>query len=151
METCFNCGGQARFVREPREVTTATHKVTVEDEFYRCDTCGETFYLGGMADESFRRAAAAIRAQDGLLLPEEIVALRKRYGLSQAALERLIGSGPKTVVRWERGTVHQTKTADTLLRVLLAHPEVAAELARERGVELALPPAAEDGARTRAA
>ncbi len=69
-------------------------------------------------------------------MPDAIVALREKYGLTQAGLERLIGAGEKTVVRWERGTVAQNQTADTLLRVLDAHPDVVAQLAKERGVEL---------------
>jgi HTH-type transcriptional regulator / antitoxin MqsA len=136
METCYICGAEAFVVREPNEVAVGTRTVTIQDEFYRCPDCGETFYAGDMAEASFRRIADAVRAEDGLLFSSEIVELRKQYGLSQADLERLIGAGPKTVVRWERGTVHQNKTADTLLRVLQKHPEVAAELARERGVEL---------------
>lgn len=111
-------------------------KAVIEDEFYRCSTCGEVFYIGGMMDESLRRATAVVRAEDGLLGPDEIVALRGKYGLSQAELERLIGAGEKTVVRWERGTVSQNKTADTLLRILGDHPEVVAQLAAERGVKL---------------
>ena len=139
VESCYLCGGEAPLVRAPREITMGTRKVTIDDEFYRCDRCDEEFFLGGMVDASLRRAAAKIREEDGLLVPEEIVALRKQYGLSQAELERLIGAGAKTVVRWERGTVHQNKTADTLLRILRGHPEVTAELARERGVELSAP------------
>jgi HTH-type transcriptional regulator/antitoxin MqsA len=108
--------------------------VTYLDRFYRCDVCGEAFYDGEMATQSFRRMAAVIRAEDGLLAPDEIIALRKKYGLTQAHLERLIGAGQKTVVRWERGTVAQNKTADTLLRVLLDHPEVVAALKRQNGL-----------------
>jgi putative zinc finger/helix-turn-helix YgiT family protein len=87
-----------------------------------------------MLRESFLRAAAVIRAEDGLLAPDDIVGLRKKYGLTQAQLERLIGAGAKTVVRWERGRVAQNKTADTLLRVLLDHPEVVTELKRKNGL-----------------
>ena len=108
--------------------------VTYLDQFYRCSQCGETLYLGGMAGESFRRAAAVIRAEDGLLAPDEIIGLRKKYGLTQAQLERLIGAGEKTVVRWERGSVAQNKTADTLLRVLLDHPAVVEALKRQAGL-----------------
>ena len=90
-----------------------------------------------MADESFRRSAAAIRHADGLLAPDEIREIRVLYGLSQAKLEKLIGSGEKTVVRWERGTIAQNATADTLLRVLRDHPEVVRKLAKERKVKLA--------------
>ncbi|HLM66068.1 MAG TPA: type II TA system antitoxin MqsA family protein, partial [Longimicrobium sp.] len=124
---------------ESRPFPVGTRTVTIDDEFIRCARCGEEYYPGEIADEPFRRAAAVIRAEDGLLGPDDIIAIRTKYGLSQAALERLIGAGEKTVVRWEKGTVAQNKTADTLLRVLAGHPDVVAQLAAERGVDLAKP------------
>lgn len=136
---CYLCGGESPRVREVRAVAIGTRTAVVEDEFYHCARCDEGVYLGGMADATSRKAAAVIRAEDGLLGPGEIVALRAKYGLSQTALERLIGAGEKTVVRWEKGTVAQNKTADTLLRVLADHPEVVARLAEERGVVLRKP------------
>ena len=133
---CYLCQSDSPLTHEMRPVTILSRTATVEDFFYRCSHCGEEVYLGGMMDNTLRRAAAVIRAEDGLLAPDEIVALRGKYGLSQAELERLIGAGEKTVVRWERGTVAQNKTADTLLRVLADHPVVVAQLAGERGVDL---------------
>jgi HTH-type transcriptional regulator/antitoxin MqsA len=138
---CYSCGNLADLVTEPREIPHGSRRVTVEDTFYRCPSCDEMFYVGDMPDETSRRAAAAIRREDGLLEPDEIRALRAKYGLSQAGLETLIGAGEKTVVRWERGTVAQNATADTLLRVLRDHPGVVAKLAEERGVKAAPPPA----------
>jgi HTH-type transcriptional regulator/antitoxin MqsA len=131
---CSICGGPATLFEEPQTMNMGGRTVTYLDQFYRCAQCGETLYLGEMAGESFRRAAATIRAEDGLLTPDEIVGLRKKYGLTQAQLERLIGAGEKTVVRWERGSVAQNKTADTLLRVLLEHPDVVVALKRQNGL-----------------
>lgn len=139
MEHCYLCDSEARLVTERREVDVGHRKVMIDDTFYRCVNCEETFYAGNMADESFRRSAAAVRREDGLLEPDEIRAVRARYGLSQAGLETLIGAGEKTVVRWERGTVAQNATADTLLRVLRDHPAAVAKLAEERGVKITLP------------
>ena len=136
---CYLCGTQAQLVREPRETSMGTRRVVIADEFFRCPECGETFYAGGMADETSRRAAAAIRREDGLLEPDALRAIRAQYGLSQAGLETLIGAGEKTVVRWERGTVAQNATADTLLRVLRDNPKVVKKLAAERGVDVAVP------------
>jgi HTH-type transcriptional regulator/antitoxin MqsA len=143
---CYLCESEVRLVTEPRELPEGGRTVLVDDTFYRCDHCGETFYDGNMAAESFRRAAAAIRREDGLLAPEEIRELRAMYGLTQAALERLMNSGEKTVVRWERGSVAQNATADTLLRVLRDHPEVVARLASQRGVKVTLPEPARSAA-----
>ncbi|HEX8244174.1 MAG TPA: type II TA system antitoxin MqsA family protein [Longimicrobium sp.] len=138
-ERCWLCSSPAPLVTEPREVPMGTRKVVVEDTFYRCGSCGETFYRPGMGDETLRRAAAALRKLDGLLEPDEIRAIRSAYGLSQAGLEKLIGAGEKTVVRWEKGTVAQNATADTLLRVLRDHPAVVAKLAEDRGVRVTVP------------
>lgn len=133
--TCGICGGEATLARERRPFPVGARRVVIDDEFYRCSGCGETYYVDDMAETTFRRAAAQIRTEDGLLAPDDIVALRGTYGITQAELERLIGAGEKTVVRWERGTVAQNRTADTLLRVLAAHPDVFAKLAAERGVK----------------
>lgn len=132
---CYLCGGECPRVHKPRAVPVGARTVVIDDEFYHCSACDESVYLGDMADAAFRRVAAQVRVEDGLLAPDDIVALRGKYGLTQAELERLIGAGEKTVVRWERGTVAQNRTADTLLRVLSAHPEVFAQLAAERGVK----------------
>jgi HTH-type transcriptional regulator/antitoxin MqsA len=139
VERCYLCNSVADRVKERRETVWLRRKVMVDDEFYRCSSCGEEYYDGFQAQEHNRRTAAAIRAEDGLLQPEEVRAIRSGYGLSQAGLEKLIGSGEKTVVRWENGTVAQNATADTLLRVLRDHPEVVARLAEERGVRLRAP------------
>lgn len=141
-DTCYLCNGVARLTQERREANWGARRVMVDDEFYRCEKCGEEFYRFDMAEEHSRRRAAAFRAEDGLLQPEEVRAIRTSYGLTQAGLEALIGSGEKTVVRWEKGTVAQNATADTLLRVLRDHPEVVARLAEERGVRVKLPKAA---------
>lgn len=135
-DVCPLCGCRATLVEEPHSMRMGDRAVTFRDRFYRCSKCGEEYLNGAMMDDSQRRASAVIRAEDGLLTPDDILAVRRKYGLSQAQLERLIGAGEKTVVRWERGTVAQNKTADTLLRVLGDHPEVVAQLARERKVKL---------------
>jgi len=143
---CYLCRSPAFLTTGERQTRMGTRPISFEDEFYKCSNCGEKFYDGNMADESFRRAAAAVRREDGLLAPEEIREIRTLYGLTQADLERLIKGGEKTVVRWERGTVAQNATADTLLRILRDHPEVVARLASQRGVKIKLPETAQTAA-----
>jgi HTH-type transcriptional regulator/antitoxin MqsA len=77
-----------------------------------------------------QRAVAQIRAEEGLLTPDDIRRIRGKYGLSQARLEALLRTGPKTVVRWERGTVFQSAAADTLLRLLDQDPAILQALTR---------------------
>jgi len=80
-------------------------------------------------DATLRRASDAIRAEEGLLLPSQIRSIREGLGLTQHAFEQLLGVGPKTVVRWEKGSVFQNKATDALLRIVGRFPEVTAFLA----------------------
>lgn len=80
---CGVCGGTAWLTREVRPVTVAGRTADVEDEFYRRSKCGEERYLPGMMDAVLRRATARIREQDELLTPDEVRAVRRRYGLTQ--------------------------------------------------------------------
>jgi HTH-type transcriptional regulator/antitoxin MqsA len=132
-EHCYACDTEVLPVRESREVLIGQRATTVESEFMRCSGCGEAFFLPEQAEAFQRRAADQIRREDGLLTPGEVKAIRKRLRLSQAEFEQLLGTGPKTGVRWERGTVAQSSTADALMRL---HPETLLALARERGVRI---------------
>lgn len=147
MHTCRECGGSMERARVVREVQVGHRSIPVEAEVSRCSRCGEILLAAGQMREMQRRAAEIARQEDGLLAPAEIRALRERYQLSQEAFERLIKADPKTVTRWERGTVCQNGTADTLMRLLRDEPAIAVRLAAERGVELQQPFAAASSAR----
>lgn len=133
-ELCPICDATMTPVAEERDVSIGRRTALVRDEFLRCGACGEEIYLPGEMERTQMRAARAIRSREGLLQPEEIRALRERLGLSQASFEALLGVGPKTVVRWERGTVFQNAATDALLRVIDRFPDVAGFLAELHGV-----------------
>jgi HTH-type transcriptional regulator/antitoxin MqsA len=136
MNECPLCGSHAHPVSEVREVRVGSRKAEVLDEYVCCDGCGEQFYLPGQMDSTLRRASEGIREAEGLLSPEEIRDTRMALGLTQSAFERLLGVGPKTVVRWEKGTVFQNGATDSLLRLVREIPEAAGFLAMRHGVSL---------------
>ena len=90
-----------------------------------CIACDEVYLSLDGAERLQREAIRQSKAARGLLAPDEIRSLRHSLSLSQAAFERLLGVGAKTVVRWEKGTVFQSATADRLMRLLRAIPELA--------------------------
>lgn len=136
---CPLCGGRLAIVAEARAVHVGKRTVRAHDRFCRCSDCGEEIYAPGQLEATQRRAASRIREEDGLLMPEEIRAIRLDLGLTQRSFERLLGVGPKTVVRWERGTVFQNQATDALLRVIRALPAAAGFLSERHGVELGVP------------
>jgi HTH-type transcriptional regulator/antitoxin MqsA len=92
--------------------------VEYAEELLECTKCGERFRTHEQALVSGRNRAAALRRHEHLLTPADIRDIRRRFALSQADLEGLLGVGAKTVVRWERGTVCQSRAVDALLRIL---------------------------------
>jgi HTH-type transcriptional regulator/antitoxin MqsA len=130
--TCAGCGGRVTNITGPLSVELRGETVTVPCvEHERCAQCGEEFLSLAAVDQLQREAVAHLRAARGLLTPDEIRSLRHSLGVSQAALERLLGVGAKTVVRWEKGTVFQSATADRLMRLLIAKPELVSLLSGE--------------------
>lgn len=135
-EQCHVCGRHATSVRTPIEIRVRKRAATVNAERMRCDDCGAEFYLPGQMSAAQNAAADRMRAEDGLLAPHQVREIRERFALTQAQMETLLGVGPKTVVRWERGHVFQNSATDALLRVITAVPAAAAYLAARRGVAL---------------
>ncbi len=121
-----------------REGTYAIHgtEVPVREELYRCEVCGEEEYSFQQMQAVERQAAGLYRQQEGFLQPEEIRALRERWGLTQAQLEDALGLGRKTVARWEAGRVLQQRSLDNLLRVIDRFPQVLAFLAGQQSVDV---------------
>jgi putative zinc finger/helix-turn-helix YgiT family protein len=108
----------------------------LEGEFERCQgECGEVFYAPGEMDDVMKRASALIRQREHMLTPGEIKSIRSSLGVTQHQFEELLGAGPKTVVRWERGTVIQNGATNTLLLLLRDVPEARTHLLRMRGIE----------------
>jgi putative zinc finger/helix-turn-helix YgiT family protein len=113
----------------PYEVTIRDRVYTVPDaDVAQCDVCGDIFFAPGQSDALQRKGADAARPELGLLTGKEIADFRKSLSLTQAELERAMGVPPKTVARWEIGSVLQSCAADRFLRVLISHPSLVAEL-----------------------
>jgi putative zinc finger/helix-turn-helix YgiT family protein len=87
-----------------------------------CASCGRRFFTPKQVKAVLIAVKRRGRVKAGLLTPEEIVAIRKKLGLSQSELERLFGLGSKVVTRWETGRVVQSKAADVALRLLALDP-----------------------------
>jgi HTH-type transcriptional regulator/antitoxin MqsA len=94
-----------------------------ETEMQECASCGKRFFTPDQVKAVRLAVKRQARVEAGLLTPEEIVAIRKKLGLSQNELERLFGLGAKVVTRWETGRVVQGRAADVALRLLALDPE----------------------------
>jgi putative zinc finger/helix-turn-helix YgiT family protein len=102
----------------------AHRKATLrESELYRCESCNEGFFAPEQMKTYERAVKNEIRKKYGLLSPDRITEIRKKVGLTQEELERLLGTGQKVVVRWESGKVIQGSGHDNMLRLIERDPK----------------------------
>jgi len=73
-------------------------------------------------DAATWRVTVETYRQLGLLTPEEVRAGRERLGLNQQQLQELLGLGGNSLSRWENGHVYQSRSMDTLLRIVFNVP-----------------------------
>ena len=124
--TCAVCGrNSAYLVRRPFDAVYNQMPIRLDSvEMYECERCGESTFTPEQDKAVSNRVKSVARERLNLLPPETIVGIRKRCNLSQEELERLFGLGKKVVVRWEKGRVLQSKTADVLLRLMDRNPDI---------------------------
>jgi putative zinc finger/helix-turn-helix YgiT family protein len=92
-----------------------------------CRNCGDQLFTA----ESDDRIIAALRAQIGLLTPQEILAQRGELELTQQEMAEQIGVAKETISRWESGGMIQSRAMDNLMRLFFGSEEVRRML-RER-------------------
>lgn len=130
------CGGMLRVQAEPGSFHLHGTDVPVVEYFWRCDGCGEELMTDELAQVTEQEAAAKYRQAERRLSPDEILALRQRLGLTQDLMERALGLGAKTWVRWESGRVMPNRSMDNLLRLIDRDSSSLRYLAELHGVEV---------------
>lgn len=131
-----SCAEHLELFERERDFPIHGTTVPVREELYRCAVCGGEEYSYEQAIAAERRAGEVYRERNGFLHPDQIVALRRRWGVTQAQLEAALGVGRKTVARWEAGRVLQTRAMDNLLRAIDRFPAVLSFLAERQGTAL---------------
>lgn len=137
-QQCPLCDGPLVERDTPSEIHLGHRRATVPDHYHECEACGEQLYAPGQMAATQMLASDKIRDEEGLLRSSRIHSIRTELGLTQQQFEQLLGVGPKTVVRWEKGTVFQNRATDSLIRLVAEVPGVAAHLAQRHGVEIAI-------------
>jgi putative zinc finger/helix-turn-helix YgiT family protein len=128
--------GQLHTFTRTRDFKPRGRLVTVELLGSRCDACDVETTRAAQHDENLRRLAARKAQYGDTLLGEEIVGLRKRYGLTQVAAARLFGKGKIAFSRYENEATYPNASTTLLLTMSIEMPDSLKWLADKAGVEI---------------
>lgn len=128
---CPFCDGMAHLHRERRDLEYRHENFVVMEVFYACDACGETFTTTESDNVSVNQLYAQYRAKHSIPFPEELMAMRLRYGLSARRLSQLLGFGDNSYRQYENGTMPTLANAN-LLRTAMGNPKEFYRLAEDQ-------------------
>ena len=119
---CVVCGAGMTTQLENYRYTESglPHVILLDVEVSRCPHCGEMEVAIPQIEDLHRAIAHALLRKPTRLTPEEIQYLRTYLAWSGAELAAHMGTTPETVSRWEHGATPMGKTADRLLRLVVA-------------------------------
>lgn len=123
---CPICGQVHEIEKRHRKDTIVIKGDLVEYDLYFMFCCNADeeeceFADGKMINENLLNARNAYREKHNLLTSSEIVGIRKKYGLSQVELSRLLGWGEATISRYESSVI-QDDSYDIILRLINDNP-----------------------------
>lgn len=84
---------------------------------YPVESCKDCHFVSSGEVAEIARDIS-VRKHLGLLIPQQIKAIREKYSLTRQAFAELTGIGITSLARWENGELIQNKSSDTLLRFL---------------------------------
>ena len=116
---CEMCDKDVRFniIEEERENEINDIKYIYLYKKAVCKHCGEQVFPVSVGRENEITRRDAYKKAAGLLTSKEMIEIRKKLGLSQEGLARLIHCGAKNIARYETGAI-QIRSIDNAIREL---------------------------------
>lgn len=120
-------------ISSPVEVNVKGEMISVQVDLHRCLECGNEIEDPENPQDELDLAYRQYRDRHGLLQPEQIKELRKRYGFTQNELAKLLGFSPASINRYESGKLQEKAQDNTLM--LLNDPLKVLELLMANSAE----------------
>lgn len=128
--------GTLQAITKQREFFPYGRLVEVETSHFQCDACGAEVTTNTQRIANQKSLTARKPQYAGLLLGEEIFAMRRFYGMTQQQASILFGKGKIAFSRYENETSYPDDSLTKLLRIAIEDPRVVAKLAQDEGVDL---------------
>jgi putative zinc finger/helix-turn-helix YgiT family protein len=112
---CSYCDGTATVDAETRQLEFRKEKFDVVVHFYRCKKCMEEFTTTEVDTVTINQLHNQYREKHQIPFPEEISAVREKYGISAAKMSEVLGFGINGYGNYEKGEIPSLANA-TLIR-----------------------------------
>lgn len=128
---CPYCREEKEYVIEKRDVKEFRGKeIGTYENVAVCSACKNDLYISELEDENTKRIYDAYRLVENIIKPEDIIALRNKYDISQRELTAILGFGKMTINRYERGGV-PTKSQSDYIKLLIENESKFVEKVKE--------------------
>ena len=122
-DACPHCEAvrDIEIVRDRETMKIRGEAVEFESEYMLCQTCKKDFASLEQMDADLAAARSLYRERHGIIGPQELVALRKRYDVSQKSFAKILDIGELTINTYEQGVL--PSGAHNSLLTLASEPE----------------------------
>jgi HTH-type transcriptional regulator/antitoxin MqsA len=120
-----------RYVRRSDPIEYGGRERPLKTLGWWCDDCNEAIFYGPALiarEKAFLQLKAEV---EGVLGPKDVARVRKKLALSQRRAGALLGGGPRSFQKYERGTQAVSTPMSHLLRLLDNDPKRVNEIREE--------------------
>ena len=114
-------GKEMKVVYEPRTWSFRGEEYTYIHTAYECEDSGELFTTSESDDAGFLQVTNQYRIRYGIPFTDEIIAVRKRYGVSAAKMSAILGIGTNQWRLYESGEVPSVSNG-RMIRSIMSMP-----------------------------
>ncbi len=126
---CSTCQTDEHLVKQNKTETFEVRDDQIEHTYsiLECSECGELVSSPAENDAFLKAIYDKYKSNHGLLLTDEIIAVRKRYSISLRDFSKILGMSHITYHRYEKGAIPDT-ALNNLLRLINENPQNLDEL-----------------------
>ena len=111
-------GGRVKEVSTVEEHEFRKEVFSVHVRYYVCEDTGEKFTTSEQDELLFNELYSRYRAAHGIPFPEEIKAIRQKYGLNYQQMTKILGFGSNQYAQYEKGQVPSESNGKMLSAIM---------------------------------
>ncbi len=132
---CDNCGSSDTYVKNHEHIYQIKGKeIKFNSDRRFCSKCDNLVYDEKLDNTASEKGIEVYNKLYGVT-KEEIIALRKKYNLSQELFSKVIGCAKKTLISYEKGMSIPNDSYLILIKSLIANPEMITNLVEANKVQ----------------